>query len=247
VFFYYVAIAFTVWMIVDAIRRRAEFYWFLIIIFFAPIGSVIYFAVVKVKDYDLSKLGKLGRMSGRLSVPAQGDPIASLERAHEETPSVANKLALADALEVAQRYDQAMPRYREVLGRDRDDKQALHGLARCLLGTGKPAEAAEQLERVMELDSAYRDYSAALEYAEALWQADRRDDAIDLLTGLASVSTRINHRVALAHYLLEDKRVDRAREVLTHALTEYESSPAFVKRRDSDWARRAQTMLAGLD
>ena len=234
--YYLLAAAFNIWMIVDAIRRRAEIYWLLIIIFI-PFGSLIYFALVKLKDYDFS------RLSGAVPARNVGGNIAELETAAVETPSVANKLALADALTEGERYADAMPIYREVLARDAQEKQALSGLARCLLGSGKPAEAAEQYELLLTEDRAYRDYSAALEYAEALWQAGRFDDAIDLMTGLAATTRYINHRVGLAWYLQQHGRNERAREVLKELLVDYAEAPEFVKRRDRDWAKRAEKML----
>src|SRR5690606_9691045 len=117
----------------------------------------------------------------------------------------------------------AMPLYREVVSRDPDDKQARHGLARCLLASGKHGDSLEHFEELLSQDRAYRDYSAALEYAEALWQSGRVDDTIDLMTGLVNVCPYINHRLALAHYLNESGRPERAREVIQEALAAYES------------------------
>jgi len=51
---YYIAVAFNVWMIVDAIRRRAELYWFIVLIL--PFGSLIYFFAVKARDYNFGRL-----------------------------------------------------------------------------------------------------------------------------------------------------------------------------------------------
>ncbi len=230
---YYLAIAFNVWMIVDAIRRRAEFYWYLIILF-VPFGSLIYFALVKVKDWK----------SGKPALPSKSaGGIEELRKKLVLTPSVANKLELADALEAAERHDEAAPLFREVLSQADDNKQALHGLARCEMGAGNFAAAVDHFDRLLNLDNAYRDYSAALDYAEALWQNGQRDDAIDLLTGLVGVSTRVNHHVALAHYLSTDGRTPRAREVLEKGLSNFDSSPDFVRRRDEKWAKRAQKML----
>ena len=42
---------FSVWMIFDAIRRGAELYWYLVILLL-PFGALIYFLLVKVRDYD---------------------------------------------------------------------------------------------------------------------------------------------------------------------------------------------------
>jgi hypothetical protein len=239
---YYAAIAFNIWMIVDAARRRAEFYWFLIIFLLGPLGGLAYFLVVKIHDYDLKRL--LGPSFG---VGGGGKAsITELEYRVKQTPSVTNKLALADALETSERYTEAMGLFRDVLRGDDRNLQALHGLARCLMGTGQPAEAAESLEKLLEVDNAFRDYSAALDYAEALWQAGRREDTVDLLEGLVSVSARINHRVALAHYQLKAERTAAARDVLDRALSDYEHSPEFVKRRDRKWAEQARQLLMRL-
>jgi hypothetical protein len=239
-FLYYLAIAFWIWMIIDAIRRQAPFYWFLLLVLI-PVTSLVYFALVKVKDYDF------GRLTGAVAKQSAGVDLSKLEEAAAESPSVVNKLALADALGAQERHEQAIPIYREILTRNAEDKHALHGLARSLLISGQPAAAAEQYEQLLAIDRAYGDYEAALDYAEALWQAGRAQETIELLTGMASVSRYINHRLALAHYLSEHGDKQRAREVLGEALEEYEQSPEFVKQRDKSWAQRVRKMLASVE
>jgi len=235
----FIVIAFNVWMLIDAARRRAEFWWFLVIVFL-PLGGLVYFVIVKLQDYDLSGLRRA--FSGGTG-PAS---ITKLSYRAQETPSISNKLALAEALSGVERYGEAADVYREVLRTDRDNKQSLHGLARSLLGAGKSTDACEHLQRLLEMDNSYGDYGAALDYAEALWQSGQRDDAIDLLQGLVGISSRINHRVALAHYLIQAGRSAPARDALDLALRDYEHSPAFVKNRDKKWAERASKMLREL-
>ena len=234
-----IGLAFTIWMIVDAFRRRAEFWWFLIIILFGPLGALIYFLMVKLQDYDV----------GRLKRALSGGPAGSLsELAYraQETPSVSNKLAFGDALAQAERYGEASDVYREILRKDEANKQALHGIARSLLGAGRAAEACEHFQRLLEMDNSYADYSAALDYGEALWQSGQKEDAIELLTGLVRASSRINHRVALGHYLMLSERKGEAKDVLELALRDHEHSPAFVKKRDQKWAARAEKMVREL-
>ena len=236
--FYYLAIAFHVWMIVDAVRRRAEFYWYLIIVFL-PFGSLVYFFMVKLRD-------------ARGAPPALPNPkparpaLPELRQLALEIPSFQNRINLADALEEQEQYVEAEPLYRQILAREPESKPALHGLARCLLGLGRPAEACEKLAELMALDSGFRDYSAALDYAEALWQSNQGQDAVDLLRGLVRVSSRVNHRVALAHYLSLHSGPAAAREELEAALREYQDLPAFAQKRDRKWADRAQKMLREL-
>ena len=238
VLFPFIGLVFSIWMIVDAIRRRAEFWWLLIIIF-VPFGAVVYFFMVKLQDYDL------GRLKRALSGAPSGS-LSELAYRAQETPSVSNKLALGEALSSAERYVEASDVYKEILRKDDANKQALHGLSRSLLGAGRAADACEHFQRLLEMDNSYADYSAALDYAEALWQSGQKDDAIELLTGLVRVNSRINHRVALGHYLSLSERKGEARDVLELALRDHEHSPAFVKKRDHKWAARAEKMMREL-
>jgi hypothetical protein len=236
---YPLLVLFTIWMVVDAIRRRAEFWWFLVIILFGPLGALAYFFIVKLEDFDGGGLRRAfsGAPSGSLS---------ELAYRAQETPSIANKLAFADALAGAERYSEASDVYRDVLRKDDVNKQALHGLARSLLGAGKPGDACEPLHRLLEMENSFADYSAALDYAEALWQSGQKEDALEVLNGLVSVSSRINHRVALGHYLSLSDRKGEARDVLELALRDHAHSPDFIKRRDKKWAVRAEQMMREL-
>jgi len=244
-FLYWIAAAaFSIWMLVDAVRRRAEPWWFVVILMFMPLGlllplgALVYFMAVKSRDYDF---GRFRALAGD-----RRSSIGELSYRAQETPSVANKLAYAEALQVAARYGEASDEYRDVLRRDPTNRHALHGVGCCLLGLGKPEAACEALQKLLEADNAWADFGAALDYADALWQAGRQDDAIELLRGLVAVSNRINHRVALAHYLIQAERAGPARDVLDQALRDYEHSPTFVKRRDRKWAERAEKMLRDL-
>jgi len=229
---------FQMWMLVDSIRRRAPIYWPILIFFFSP-AALLYFFTVKAQDL---KGGRRPSVMG-----AGGSSIEDLVELVATTPSELNKLTLADRLAAERRFPEAIGRYRDVLRVNKDSKEALHGVARALLSLGRPLEAVEELATLMELDPEFRDYSAALDYAEALWQAKQYDDTIGLLTGLVSVSKRINHRMALAHYLKEHGDAVTARTELDEALREFASSPDFVKQRDQRWAERAKKLRAELN
>ena len=232
---------FRIWILIDAIRRRVPFYWYLII-FLVPFGDFIYLAMVKLPGGSVAPTQTFAGPA-----PVLGPSLQELERRANETPSELNKLAYADALAVELRPDEAAERYRDVLRQAPDSKEALHCLARCLLAVGRAPEAVEELAHLMEVEPTFRDYSAALDYAEALWQAGQQDDAIGLLTGLVSVSKRINHRMALAHYLKERGDSATAKNELDQALRDFATQPDFVQRRDRRWADRARKLLAEMN
>jgi hypothetical protein len=234
---YLVIGAFQLWMFVDAIRRGSSFIWKLLI-FLIPLAAIIYFFFFKLPELT-------GRRPAA-SLPS-GPTLEELSELARLTPSEANKLAYADRLAELSRFPEAIGRYRDVLRFNHDSKEALHGLARALLNLGRPREAVEELAALMELEPEFRDYTAALDYAEALWQAGQQEDTIGLLTGLVSVTKRINHRLALAHYSKERGDSITARNELDLALIEFASLPEPQRKREQRWADRARKQLAELN
>jgi hypothetical protein len=235
---YLVIGAFQIWMLVDAIRRRSHFIWKLSI-FLLPLAAIFYFFLVKLPELT-------GRKPALVHTKA-GPTLEEIAELARQTPSEMNKLAFAEKLAELSRFPEAIGRYRDVLRLNRESKEALHGLARALMSLGRPLEAIEELATLMELQPEFRDYAAALDYAEALWQAGKQDDTIGLLTGLVSVTKRINHRLALAHYSKERGDSITARNELDLALSEFASLPEQVRKREQRWADRARKQLAELN
>jgi hypothetical protein len=235
-FFVVLLMAGGVWMLWDAIRRRADAFWLAILILLFPFSWPAYFLVVKSRDYDWGRV-----LRGRRAAPNAS--LDELEAKATVAGTDESKLNLAEALEAAERAGEAEAIFRSVLIDNPNDLRALHGLARALMSLQRPREAVEALEKVLEVDRAYRAYSAALDYAEALWQDGQREDTLDLLEAMAATTGRMNHRVAHAHYLTVAGKPERARVVLTEALEAYESYPFVDKRREQYWAIRAEQML----
>jgi hypothetical protein len=140
----------------------------------------------------------------------------------------------ADRLEEQGQYAEAERIYRDQLSAAPNEPRALHGAARCYLELKQIERALEHFDGLMRVDPRYRDYSAALEYAEALTQAGRASDACDMLRGLALEAPRGNHRLALAHYLIQNNQQLEARGVLDELL----ASP------DVTWHARARELHA---
>lgn len=223
-------LAFSVWMLVDAIKRGAPWYWFLVILM--PIGAVAYFFAVKVQDFTPAAKRLLVR-------PAS---LASLEDLVEQTPSLDNKVRLAQALHDRRKFERARELFAEVLERAPGDKEALHGHALCCLETGRRDDARDALERLVEAEFSFRDNQAVYDLGRIYWEDDRKDETVDLLRR-AATGTLLEPRVRLVRYLLELDRKDEARTVLERAVLAYHRSPRFVRRRDRSWANRARRLL----
>jgi hypothetical protein len=234
---YVVQAAFTIWMLVDAVRRRPLLYWYVIL--FLPFGPLVYFFAFKIRDYDLGWLKRAVRTE---RAPSIEELRAELRR----SPSFANRMRLANALHDAGQYADAARSFEIVLESRGDEPDALYGLACCRMELGEPEAAIEPLSKLIARNRAYRDYAACLELAEAFSKCGRDDDAIDLLEGLVRQSPRPRHSVALADCLVAASRIEEAQQVLRDALADHEGSPPAIKKRDREAAREATALLQAI-
>jgi hypothetical protein len=226
---------FSVWMTVDAVRRRAEPYWYLVI-FLLPFGSVLYFVLVKLHDYIPGAVPR-GRRGKILPGP-------NAEATSSQTPE--ERLARALALEKSERYADAAAIFSELVDSSGNDLSARHGLARALLSLGEPARAVEQLAKVVEADRGYDDFRATLDYAEALWQNRQEEDAVELAKALAEHTGRPNHRLAHAHYLAGLDRRDEALAAIDGVLADLRKAPSEPKSAAQRWLKKAEAMRSQL-
>jgi len=224
-----------VWTLVDAFRRGADPLWIAALVLLFPFSWPVYWLMTRANGAP-----RLLRPRGSKPAATESEPAAPVTRHRFQLRQV----ALADTLEAHDRAAEAEPIYRAVLAEDPGDLAAWHGLARALLSLGRAREAVDALERVLVRDRAFRRYAAALDFAEALWQGGRHEDAIEVLEALTRLTGRMNHQVALAHYLMLDGRRDAARAVLERSLADHRDT--LREPRQRQWAARAVAMLEGL-
>jgi phosphoglycerol transferase MdoB-like AlkP superfamily enzyme len=67
--------AFMVWMLVDAYRRGAEWFWFFVILFVPAVGSWVYFFAVKLPSGDFRNVNVGGLVR-------RGPPLSRRANAH---------------------------------------------------------------------------------------------------------------------------------------------------------------------
>jgi len=238
----YLTIAFSLWMLIDAIRRSAPYYWVLILILFFPLGSFIYFFVIKFKDYR----PLLARVVGS-STARRPRSVDELTARYDAAPSQPNQLALAAALYDEERFEQAAALFLDVLDREPVEPDALWGLARVRRSQGDHAESLRLYQRLIESAPRHGDFTAALEYAEALWDAGQAPRCLEILEDIAEESKRLNHRLAYAHYLVLGGDKSKAKHVLQRALHEHEAHPTWLKQKERQWASAASDLLQKLD
>jgi len=140
---------FSLWMMVDAMQRGAARYWYPVI--FLPFGPFVYFFVVKIHDREFQSLRRFFAGWSKPKVTLE-----SLRFKVAETPSLANKLALAQGLFDARLHEEAARDFERVLASDAENKEALYGLALCQLESGDYPRAIETLGELVELKTRQR-------------------------------------------------------------------------------------------
>ena len=227
--------AFSLWMLVDAIRRRCAFHWYILILF--PFGEIAYFLMVKIHDPEWQPVRETFS-----SILQRKASLRGLRYRQEQTPSFENTVGLAQALYNAKQYEESA----EVFGRAlrlEESEEALYGLALSLMGLKRHKEAIERLNQLIERRPDYEDYDGWPHLALALTEAGRSQEVVSLLEGLVEMSPRLNHRMLLAHYLMRDGKFQQARDQLETGLNEHRHAPRFLKKRQRAWARQAKKML----
>ena len=234
----FVAIAFNVWMLIDAYRRRAETYW-LWIIMGVPGGSIAYFFLVKIRDRNVQALGR--RVLATIERPP---PPEVLRQRWEDSPSFANRLALAQGLADAGAYAESLTHFEALLETRPADADALYGRGVCQLELGNAAAATLTFEKLIELAPSYREYAAWAELADALERQGRRTEALEQLRALVRHAPHLPHQILLAQQLLRLGSKPEAVALLERALREHAAAPRYVRRENRVFARQAKRLLA---
>ncbi len=231
---------FKIWMLYDAWQRRADTYWLWIIIG-VPGGAVAYFFMVRMRDYDAQKL-----QQRLLTAVKRPESVECLQFRYEQTPTIASRIVLAQALGDAGRWREAAEHFRGVLTRRPEEHDALFGAGVAALELGEYDTAAECLEKLEELNGAHRDFAVYPELASVYEKRGDPERSVELLETLVKREPRLRHVVVLAERLAERGERQVALERLRTALREHEDAPRYVRRNNRHWARRAAALVREL-
>ena len=235
----YLALAFKVWMLLDALRRGVHALWYFVVIL--PAGDFVYFFAVKLRDYNVRPAPLTVEHVG-MKPPT----LEELEAEVAESPSFHNRTRLGWALFEARQPARARECFELALRSHPRDNEARYGLGLCLLEQGKLAEAADALTPLVERSFAHDDYRAAEALAEALHRSEQNAEACAVLEAIVKTTRRIDHRIAHAKLLIRCEQRDEAASVLGSALSDFEAQPEHVRRRQGANATEARRLLRTL-
>jgi hypothetical protein len=232
---YVMQVALTIWMLVDCHRRGVEPYWFWIILFFQPLGAWAYFFLYKVKDF--TEVGWLSNLFSR------GPSLEELRHRAEQSPTVANRLDLAERLVKIEEYADAQPHLASVLDREPEHCRALFLLAHCHRNLGHAEQAVPLLQKLVARQPNWGDYEARRTLIAVCREVGDSTAALGHCRELARLAPSLQHRCLLGEQLLDMGETGEARKVVEDGLDEYRYLTGPSRRRDRRWVGTAKQLV----
>ncbi len=232
------AMAFTVWMAVEAYRREGISRWLWVILLLGPIGATIYFFA------ELA--GELFARPVFETRQATADDLRAAEADVAQAGNAFTWTAYATALRGRRQLDKAIDAARKGLEHDPAHLEARYELGRALLEDGRHEEARAELETVAASEPTLDSDRVLLFLARAQQGAGDDEAARVSLETLAarSGSPEVLYECAVVQARLGDRAA--AAESLQRIIGEAEEVPDYLQPNVRPWVRRAQQALRKL-
>jgi len=230
---------FQLWMLVHAILNR-EWVWAALIFFFPFFGAFWYFLTEFRGSGSLTRGFELPGAQTRKRIKELEAQIHHLDKAHHYSQ-------LGDIYFQRGKLDKAESCYRAALERDPQDIDTRAHLGQCLLRLNRPAEARALLEAVCA-ENPNHDYGhSMMAYAEALNVLGETDAALKVWQQVTTNHSYPRAKVQLAELYIAKGQTEQAKAELEEVLNDDPHAPAFQRKRDRPWVRRARRLLRQLE
>src|SRR5467141_3896446 len=230
---------FSLWMFIDAIRRREWVWAFFIFVGFGFSAMFYYFAVYRAAP-SATRGFELPGAHDRRRIKELEAQIHHLDKAHHHSQ-------LGDIYFQQGKLDNAEAYYRAALERDGQDIDTRAHLGQCLLRQKRAAEARPLLEGVVA-ENPKHDYGYSLmALAEDLTALGQTDDALNIWKRITENHSYPRAKVQLAELYLARNQADLARSEVQEELADDAHAPAFQRKRDRLWIRRARKLIRKIE
>src|SRR5438876_9252920 len=224
--------AFQVWMFVDAVRRE-EWIWAAFIFIGFGLSALLYFFLVYRAAPSATRGFELPGAHDRRRIKQLEAQIHHLDKPHHHSQ-------LGDIYFQQGKLERAESCYRAALERDAQDIDTRAHLGQCLLRQKRAAEARPLLEGVVA-ESPKHDYGYSLmALAEDLTALGQADDALNIWKRVTENHSYPRAKVQLAELYVSRNQSDLSRRELAEVLADDAHAPAFQRKRDRLWVRRAR-------
>ena len=226
---------FQLWMLIDAIRRK-EWIWALFIMIGFGFSAFFYYFAVYRSSPSATRGFELPGAHDRKRIKQLEAQIHHLDKAHHHSQ-------LGDVYFQGGKLAKAEACYRAALERDGEDIDTRAHLGQCLLRLKRAAEAKPLLEVVVWQDPKHDYGHSQMALAETLGALGETDRALALWKQVTEQHAYPRARVQLAELYITRKAIEPARAVLKEVIADDPHAPAFQRRRDRVWTRKARSLL----
>ena len=227
-------LVFQIWMLVDAVRRR-EWIWALFVFAFPVFGTFWYFFYVYRGSPSATRGFELPGAHDRKRIKELQAQIHHLDKAHHYSQ-------LGDIYFQQGKLDKAESCYRSALERDATDLDTRAHLGQCLLRQKRASEGLPLLEGVVAENPKHEYGYSMMALAEAMTAVGQTECAIAMWERVTDQHSYARARVQLAELYLAKNDRERARVQIEEVLMDDAHTPAFQRKRDRVWIRRARKL-----
>ena len=227
-----------VFSIVHFIRRRPDGFWLWIILFGGWLGAAVYIVVEVIPD--------AGLMRQSFKVFPRRKRIHELEAAILDNPSAGNYEELADLYLEEGKFARAHEYYDRAISSRTDSPDPFYRRGITEIEMGDFTAAIPDLERVVSKDPKYDFQRAAALLAHAYANTGEAAKAEALFQEVTKVSTASETYYNYACFLASQQRNAEAREWAQRILAKKPTMPAYQRRRERPWFRKANALLLRL-
>ena len=230
--------AFEIWMLVHALRGR-EWIWAIFIFIGFGLAAVLYFFLVYRAAPSATSGFELPGAQSRKR-------IKELQAQIYHIGNASHHFQLGDVYFQRGRLAEAETCYRAALELDPKDIDTRAHLGQCLLRQKRFAAARPLLEGVMH-EKPEHDYGhTMMALAETLTALGEIDNAILYWQHITQSHSYPRAKVQLAELYAAKNHADLARAQLKDVLNDDAHAPAFQRKRDRVWIRRAKSLLRNM-
>ncbi len=227
--------AFQIWMLIHAIRNK-EYLWVVLIL--AGLG-IWYFFYIYMSSPSSMRGFELPGAHKRKEIKELQAKIHHLDNA-------VHHFRLGDIYFQQGKLPKAEACYRAALERDPRDIDARAHLGQCLLRQKRAAEARPLLEGVCAEDPKHDYGYSMMALAETLSAVGEQNAALAVWQQVTAQHSYPRAKVQLAELLLFMNQPEGARAELHDVLMDDTHAPAYQRKRDRVWVRKARGLMKKL-
>ncbi len=226
---------FLLWMLVDAIRR-GEWMWVAFMFFLPGLAAIYYFFSVYRAEASVTQGFEFPGAASRHRIRELEGLIHNLDKAHHH-------FELGDIYFRKGKLAKAEVCYRASLEREPQDIDARAHFAQCLLRQKRAQEALPILQQVCTENPKHEYGYSLMAYAEALAALGDTENAIAVWKMVLEEHNYARAKVQLGELYLLKQQKDPANAEFSEVINDDRHAPAFQRKRDRVWVRKAKRLL----